>query len=138
MTTAKKRMVTAIPLSQCGVTGEHYWELFPVPLIGQGETHTIVEVIHSANREHRHDLISDAVPGYYSYFWPLTIQDDKKIPDDFDELFNFCEEFKASGLMRNGQTFRQKDFNIAIKKALSVVSEIAEVHSQNKSQREEK
>ena len=136
--TTKRIAAAQTSLNRSGVSGEHFWELFNVPLLGQGETHTIVEIIHSSNREHRHGLTPDSTPGYYSYIWPLTIPDDKKIPDDFDELLNYDEGFMASGLMRSGRIFKQKDFALAIEKALSFIDEIAKIHSQNKPQREEK
>ena len=103
--------------------GEHYWELFPIPIL-PGTTHTLAEVIHSSNREHRHQLKSDCVPGYYSYLWTLIIPDDEEIPNDFDALYSYSDETLCSGLMRNGRTFNQKDLSLAIEKVLCFIQEI--------------
>ena len=117
---------------------EHIWKLCPATLI-KGTTHTLIEVLHSSNREHRHGLKKDSTPGYYSYMWPLIIPDGEKIPDDFDELFEYHPKGKyCHGLMREGKTFNQKDFSTAVEKVMLCVNELTAISSAKKSQKEVK
>ena len=113
---------------------KHFWKLCPVEVI-PGTTHTLVEVIHSANREHRHRLKTDSTPGYYSFMWSLIIPEGEKIPDDFDELLEYYQSGEyCHGLMRKGKTFNQKDFSMAVEKIMLCIKEITAIRSDEKLQ----
>ena len=115
---------------------EHYWKLCPVEVV-TGTTHTLVEVIHSSNREHRHNLKSDCVAGYYSYMWPLVIPDNEEIPDDFDELLKYYPNGDyAHGLFLKGKTFKQKDLLKVVEKIMSGLEEIAAIRLTDQSHME--
>ena len=110
---------------------EHFWKLAPIPVLA-GTTHTLVEVIHSSNREHRHGLKHDSAPGYYTFLWPLSIPSIESIPNDFDDLFKFfldCNHY--SGFTPGGRTFRRQEFSLAVEKMLLFVMEATEAYSAN-------
>lgn len=113
-----------IPLHE-GAESEHFWKLSPVWII-RGSTHTLTEVIHSSNREHRHGLKSDCIPGYYVYHWPLVIPDNEKMPHDFDMLYHYHFKGCAKGLLLNGKTFNKTDFSRAIEKSECYINELME------------
>ena len=107
---------------------EHYWELFPVSMIPEA-THTILEVIHSSNREHRHELKANSTPGYYSFLWSVAISDDEEQLNDFDELLKYSVGDKLiSGLQRKGRSFKSKDLSLAVKKVLPFIDEIKKIN----------
>ena len=115
---------------------EHYWKLCPVWII-KGTTHTLVEVIHSSNREHRHGLESDSEQGFYSFLWPLTVPGDQDVPTDFDDLYTFYSNREyGHGLMASGKNFSNKGFMKAVEKATRLITELTKYHSASEDTRE--
>lgn len=136
MTAQHTRPMTKGTVKALNNGGEHFWKLCPVEVI-TGSTHTLVEVIHSSNREHRHKLTAGSVSGYYSYLWPLILPDSKKIPNDFDELLEyFPYGDSGSGLMLEGRTFNQKDLSLAVDKVMLFIEEVAAYRSAYESNKE--
>ena len=99
---------------------EHFWKLLPVSIL-MGTTHTLVEVMHSSNRELRHRLNGDSEPGYYGYYWAIAIPDDEETPDDFDELYYLSSGDHYQGFLRTGKEFKESDFSLAVERSLNFV-----------------
>lgn len=107
---------------------QHYCELFHTPFL-PGTTHTLLEVIHSSNREHRHGLDSDCKPGFYSFFWMLTVPDGEELPNDFDELFGRTDDACGKGAVVKSKTFNQKVLDSVVKKSRQCIEEVRKVHA---------
>lgn len=104
---------------------EHFYKLFPISILPE-TTHTLLEVIHSSNREHRHRLKSDSKQGYYLYLWAIAFPDNAEISNDFDELHSYSAERSFSSFLLEGKKFNPKDFSLAIEKGLLPIKEIME------------